>query len=138
MIDEKSGQEIRLCQAPGCDNPIGSDRRRRCCSQDCLEIMQRFQYQQRLIRGIDKRRAGKVCAIEGCDNPVHPPRRQHCSDHCAAKVQREQVRRTSAINRKKRRSLSKSNYLRHKREVRSIRCMQHVPAERWQEYEFRK
>ena len=138
MVDEKTEQEIRICGAPGCDNPIGDDRRRRCCSQDCLEAMQRLQYQQKLLREVEKRRAGNVCAIEGCDNLVQPPRRRHCSDVCAAKTQKEQVRRGSEVNRKKRRSSSKTKQERQVQEIRAIRTMQNVPAERWQEYEFRK
>jgi len=138
VVDDKAGQDIRICQAPGCDNPIGSDRRRRYCSTVCsVKVnIQKTMRRHRERSGIE--RQYKVCAIDGCENLVHPPRRRHCSDHCAAKAQKEQTRRTSEIKRRMKRALSKSKHKRHKGEVRTIRCMQHVPAERWEQYEFVK
>lgn len=138
MVDENSAQDVRTCGAPGCDNPIGNDNRRRHCSRRCSNKVSNERARRRSIEQRELMRADKVCAIEGCENLVHPPRRRHCSAHCAAKAQREQARRGSEIYRKKRRSSSKSEHERHEREIRTIRTMQNVPAERWQEYEFRK
>lgn len=133
-----SPETVRICGAPGCDNPIGSDRRRRYCSTVCAVKVNRRNTlrRQRERRGIKPQ--DKVCAIEGCECLVFPPRRRHCSDVCAAKAQKEQVRRTSEISRRMKRALSKSKHERHEREVRTIRTMQNVPAERWQEYRFVK
>lgn len=138
MIDDKPGQDVRICGAPGCDNPIKGDGRCLYCSSVCTETMKKLRYQQRLVREIKKRRAGRVCALEGCNDPVIPPRRRYSSDACAAKAQREQVRRSNEKLPDSRQGSSKFKYERHGREVRTIRFMQHVPAERWQEYEFSK
>lgn len=138
MIEEQIGQDIRVCGAPGCDNPIGNDTRRRHCSRRCSNKVGNERARQRIIEKRGMKRLSRVCAIEGCENPVHPPRRRHCSAHCAAKAQREQVRKTSEINRKKRSSSSKLKPRRQQQEIRAIRYMQHVPAERWDRYEFIK
>lgn len=133
-----SSETVRICGAPDCDNPIKGDGRCLYCSPVCTETMKKLQYQQRLVREIEKRRAGRVCALEGCDNLVRPPRRRYCSDTCAAKAQREQMRRSNEILPGSRQGSSKFKYERHRREVRTIRCMQNVPAEQWSRYEFVK
>ena len=137
VIDKKSGQEVRICQAPGCDDPIGNDRRRRYC-RVCAEIIDGLRRQQRRDKNGETKRSGRICALEGCEILVLPPRRRHCSDHCAAKAQREQSRKSSEIKRRMKRALSKSKHERHGREVRTIRTMQNVPAERWDQYDFIK
>lgn len=137
MIDEKAGQDIRICQAPGCDNPIINEIRRRYCKV-CAEIIDKLLRQNRRDKNGEIKRSGRICALGGCENPVLAPKRRYCSDHCAAEAQKDQSRKSSEMNRKKRRSSSKSKYERHRREVRTIRSMLHVPVERWGDYKFIK
>lgn len=137
MIDDKSGKDIRICQAPGCDDPIGNDRRRRYC-RVCAGIINKLRYQKRRDKNGELKRLGKVCAYDRCKRLVRAPKRRYCPGDCAVKAQKEQSRKTSEIKRRMKRALSKSKYVRHGKEVRTIRYMQHVPAERWQEYVFIK
>lgn len=128
-------QTVRLCGAPGCDNPVDTDRRRRYCSKVCAVKVNR---ENALRRGRALRGLGqddRVCAREGCQCLVHPSHRLYCSDTCAGRIHGEQIRRSSEVTRKKRRSSSKSK-ARRSREIRTIRGMQQVPAERWFQYEF--
>ena len=134
MVDEKSGQDIRTCGAPGCDNPVGNDNRRRFCSMRCSNRVHNDKTKGR--RKLEK--LGRVCAIEGCNHPVVGRRSRYCSDECASKAYHQQVREASKRKREKKRRSSKSKPERRKLEVRAIRGMQQVPVERWGEYEFKR
>ena len=134
MVDEKVEQEIRICGAPGCDNPTGKDGRRRFCSMRCSKRIHNEK-----AKGLRKlERLGRVCAIGGCQNPVTGQRSRYCSKECAVVAYGEQVRAGCKRSRKKKQRSKKSKPQRHKREYRPIRLMQHVTVEKWPEYRFLK
>lgn len=136
MIDDKLGQGVRICGAPGCGNPLGKDSRRRYCSTICAVKVNRLRSKQGQaeLRGV--KQSDKTCEIEGCENLIPEGRRRYCSDGCAAKAQKEQVRKTSERLREDRGANPKRPV--HIRETRTVRGMQQVPADRWDEYVFNK
>ena len=81
------------------------------------------------------KRQDKVCAVEGCNQPLGRHRSRYCSQFCADKAQGNIVRKHSARRRNSRR-VSNPDPFPSYHEVRTIRRMQDVPAERWSEYEF--
>lgn len=134
---EASVKQVRVCQAVGCRKRIGTDLRRRYCSEACAVKMNRLLTRQGQADLHGENRQAKICALEGCNNLVPEDRRRYCSVKCAKEAQREQNRTNPRSNRRINSYLSvNKRYERHIQEIRTIRSMQDVPADRWGEYEF--